>query len=47
MTEPVAILTGIAKSYQMDAVQVPVLQDITLLVRPALFTVLLGPSGSG
>ena len=47
MTEPVAILTGIAKSYQMDTVQVPVLQDITLLVRPALFTVLLGPSGSG
>ena len=47
MTEPVAILTGVDKSYQMDAVQVPVLRNINLLVRPALFTVLLGPSGSG
>lgn len=47
MTEPVAILTGVDKSYQMDAVKVPVLQNINLLVRPALFTVLLGPSGSG
>ena len=47
MTEPVAILSGVDKSYQMDAVQVPVLKHIDLLVRPALFTVLLGPSGSG
>jgi len=47
MIEPVAILTGVSKSYQMDAVTVPVLKDIELLIRPALFTVLLGPSGSG
>ncbi len=47
MTEPVAILSGVEKSYQMDAVTVPVLKDIELLIRPALFTVLLGPSGSG
>lgn len=47
MTEPVAILTGIRKSYQMDEVSVPVLRGIDLLIRPALFTVLLGPSGSG
>ncbi len=47
VTEPVAILTGVDKSYQMDAIQVPVLKHIDLLVRPALFTVLLGPSGSG
>ena len=46
-SEPVAILSGVAKSYQMDAVNVPVLQGIDLLVRPGLFTVLLGPSGSG
>lgn len=45
--EPVAILTGVAKSYQMDAVKVPVLNGIDLLVRPELFTVILGPSGSG
>ncbi|MDE1950751.1 MAG: ABC transporter ATP-binding protein [Burkholderiales bacterium] len=31
----------------MDAVTVPVLQGIDLLIRPGHFTVLLGPSGSG
>ncbi len=45
--EPVAILSGVEKSYQMDAVEVPVLRGIDLLIRPAQFTVLLGPSGSG
>jgi len=45
--EPVAILSGVAKSYQMDAVEVPVLKGIDLLIRPGHFTVLLGPSGSG
>jgi len=47
MTEPVAIISGVEKSYRMDAVDVPVLRGIDLLVRPGLFTVLLGPSGSG
>ena len=47
MTEPVAILVGIEKSYRMDAVSVPVIKGIDLLVRPGHFTVLLGPSGSG
>jgi len=47
LNEPVAILTGVDKSYQMDAVTVPVLKNIDLLVRPGHFTVLLGPSGSG
>lgn len=45
--EPVAVLSGVEKSYQMDAVTVPVLQGIDLLIRPGYFTVLLGPSGSG
>lgn len=44
---PIAVLTGVTKSYQMDAVTVPVLNGIDLLIRPGHFTVLLGPSGSG
>ena len=47
LNEPVAIVSGVDKSYQMDAVRVPVLKNIDLLIRPGLFTVLLGPSGSG
>jgi putative ABC transport system ATP-binding protein len=46
-SEPVAALIGVEKSYQMDAVTVPVLKGIDVSVRSALFTVLLGPSGSG
>ncbi len=47
MEEPVALLDGVEKSYQMDDVQVPVLRKVDLVIRPGLFTVLLGPSGSG
>jgi putative ABC transport system ATP-binding protein len=45
--EAVAILTGVDKSYWLGDVEVPVLKQIGLLVRPGHFTVLLGPSGSG
>jgi len=44
---PVAELRRIKKSYQLDAVEVPVIHGIDLLIRPAHFTVILGPSGSG
>jgi putative ABC transport system ATP-binding protein len=44
---PVAVLTKVEKSYQLDAVSVPVIRGVDVLVRPAHFTVLLGPSGSG
>ncbi len=44
---PVAFLSEVSKAYQLDAVSVPVLSGIELLVRPGQFTVLLGPSGSG
>ncbi len=47
MPEPVAILCGIEKTYTMDAVSVPVIKGVDILVRPGHFTVLLGPSGSG
>ncbi len=45
--EPVALLSKVVKTYQLDAVEVPVLKNVDLLVRPGQFTVLLGPSGSG
>jgi putative ABC transport system ATP-binding protein len=47
LSEPVAILSGVEKSYRMDAVEVPVIKGVDILVRPGHFTVLLGPSGSG
>jgi putative ABC transport system ATP-binding protein len=45
--DPVASLTQVTKSYQLDDVTVPVLRGITLEIWPARFTVVLGPSGSG
>ncbi len=45
--QPVAVLSGVDKTYRLDEVEVPVLKQIELLVRPGHFTVLLGPSGSG
>ena len=44
---PVAVLTQIEKTYQLDSVSVPVIKGVDFFVRPACFTVLLGPSGSG
>ena len=44
---PVAEVSAVDKSYRMDAVEVPVLRQINLMVRAGHFTVLLGPSGSG
>ena len=45
--EPVAVLSRVEKTYQMDSVAVPVIRGVDLLIRPGHFTVLLGPSGSG
>ena len=47
MMDPVAVLSGVEKSYRLDDVVVPVLKGIDILIRPNHFTVLLGPSGSG
>lgn len=44
---PVAVLTQVEKTYQLDSVSVPVIKGVNILVRHACFTVLLGPSGSG
>jgi len=43
----VVTLSGIAKTYHLDAVDVPALIDIDLEIRPGRFTVVSGPSGSG
>ena len=45
--EPVALLSNVHKSYKLDAVTVPVIKGIDMLIRPGRFTALLGPSGSG
>lgn len=50
MTEtpaPLAVMSKVKKTYYLDAVEVPVIMGVDLLIRPGHFTVLLGPSGSG
>ena len=46
ISEPV-ILKDVNKIYRLDAVDVPALVNINVLIRPNRFTVLSGPSGSG
>lgn len=41
------VLRGISKSYRLDAIDVPALDDIELVILPDRFTVISGPSGSG
>ncbi|MBE0548939.1 MAG: ABC transporter ATP-binding protein [Rubrivivax sp.] len=41
------VLQGVSKTYRLDAVDVPALVDINLVILPNRFTVLSGPSGSG
>ena len=41
------VLKGVSKSYRLDAVDVPALVDIGLVILPNRFTVISGPSGSG
>ena len=43
----VVSLRGIAKTYHLDAVDVPALADVELDIRADCFTVISGPSGSG
>ena len=46
LLQPV-VLQGISKTYRLDAVDVPALVDIDLVILPDRFTVISGPSGSG
>ncbi|MBL8352936.1 MAG: ABC transporter ATP-binding protein [Burkholderiaceae bacterium] len=41
------VLRGISKTYRLDAVDVPALVDINLVILPNRFTVISGSSGSG
>lgn len=40
-------MRGVSKTYHLDAINVPALNDINLDIRPNCFTVISGPSGSG
>lgn len=41
------VLKNVARTYRLDAVDVPALVDIDLVILPDRFTVIAGPSGSG
>lgn len=41
------VLKSVARTYRLDAVDVPALIDIDLVILPDRFTVISGPSGSG
>jgi putative ABC transport system ATP-binding protein len=41
------VIRGVGKTYRLDAVDVPALVDIDLIILPGRFTVISGPSGSG
>jgi putative ABC transport system ATP-binding protein len=41
------VLRGVCRTYRLDAVDVPALVDVDLVILPDRFTVISGPSGSG
>src|SRR5450755_786928 len=41
------VLKGVSRTYRLDAVDVPALIDVSLVILPNRFTVISGPSGSG
>ena len=41
------VLCGVSRTYRLDAVDVPALVDISLVILPSRFTVIAGASGSG
>jgi putative ABC transport system ATP-binding protein len=47
MADPLIELIDVSKSYRRDALEIPVLQNITMTVPEGEFLALMGPSGSG
>jgi putative ABC transport system ATP-binding protein len=47
MPEPIVKVSNITKVYKRDAIEIPVLQNITLDIPEGEFLGLMGPSGSG
>jgi putative ABC transport system ATP-binding protein len=47
MSEPLAVMKHLTKSFKRDSVEVEVLTDINLEIFPGDFLSLMGPSGSG
>lgn len=45
--KPVIELEGVSKVYQLDSVQVPALNNVSLKIRKKDFVSIMGPSGSG
>jgi putative ABC transport system ATP-binding protein len=41
------VLKGVSRTYRLDAVDVPALVNVDLVILPDRFTVISGPSGSG
>src|SRR3977135_661544 len=41
------VLSSVARTYRLDAVDVPALVNLDLVILPDRFTVISGPSGSG
>ncbi len=47
MERPLIEVQNVSKSYRRDALEIPVLKNITLSVRQSEFLAFMGPSGSG
>ena len=47
MERPLIEVRDVSKSYRRDALEIPVLKNITLSVRKGEFLAFMGPSGSG
>jgi putative ABC transport system ATP-binding protein len=47
MSEPIISLDRVSRTYDMGAVSVPALDDVTFRVEPGEFVAIVGPSGSG